>query len=53
MIKERAEHLMLVDLARNDVGKVSEFGTVNGTRVYGCEKILPCTAYCITCSGKA
>ncbi len=26
--KERAEHNMLVDLARNDVGRVSRFGTV-------------------------
>jgi anthranilate synthase component I len=26
--KERAEHVMLVDLARNDVGRVGRFGTV-------------------------
>ena len=26
--KERAEHVMLVDLARNDVGRIAEYGTV-------------------------
>lgn len=29
--KERAEHIMLMDLARNDVGRVSEFGSVKVT----------------------
>jgi anthranilate synthase component 1 len=29
--KERAEHLMLVDLGRNDVGRVARFGTVRLT----------------------
>ncbi|MCD8218490.1 MAG: chorismate-binding protein, partial [Clostridiales bacterium] len=29
--KELAEHVMLVDLARNDMGRISEFGTVKVT----------------------
>ncbi len=29
--KERAEHLMLVDLARNDVGRIANFGSVSVT----------------------
>ncbi|SCP96635.1 anthranilate synthase component I [Anaerobium acetethylicum] len=30
--KEKAEHVMLVDLARNDMGRISEFGTVKVTQ---------------------
>src|SRR5207237_6205234 len=29
--KERAEHVMLIDLGRNDLGRVAEFGTVKVT----------------------
>ncbi len=36
--KERAEHLMLLDLARNDIGRVAEAGSVNVTESYGCER---------------
>ena len=36
--KERAEHIMLVDLARNDVGRVAEFGTVRVTEFMEIER---------------
>jgi len=36
--KERAEHVMLVDLGRNDVGRVSEAGTVEVTDMMHIEK---------------
>ena len=35
--KERAEHLMLLDLGRNDVGRVATAGSVNVTDSYGVE----------------
>jgi anthranilate synthase component 1 len=36
--KERAEHVMLVDLGRNDIGKVSKFGTVHVNEFMAIEK---------------
>jgi len=36
--KERAEHLMLVDLGRNDIGRVARFGTVEVTKFMEIEK---------------
>jgi len=36
--KERAEHLMLIDLARNDIGRIAKTGTVKVTEQYVVEK---------------
>jgi anthranilate synthase component 1 len=36
--KERAEHVMLVDLGRNDVGRVARYGTVAVTELMRIEK---------------
>ncbi len=36
--KERAEHIMLVDLGRNDVGRVSEFSSVRPERIMFVER---------------
>jgi len=36
--KERAEHLMLIDLARNDVGRIAETGSVQVTEAFGIER---------------
>ena len=36
--KELAEHNMLVDLGRNDLGKVSKFGTVQVEKLHSIER---------------
>jgi anthranilate synthase component I len=36
--KERAEHLMLIDLARNDIGRIAKVGSVKVTEAFAVER---------------
>jgi anthranilate synthase component I len=36
--KERAEHVMLIDLARNDIGRIAKTGSVKVTEQFGIER---------------
>ena len=50
--KERAEHTMLVDLARNDVGRVCKFGSVEVSEFMGIEKFSHVQHMVSTVQGK-
>ena len=50
--KERAEHVMLVDLARNDVGRVAEYGSVEVSEVMHVERYSHVMHISSTVSGK-
>jgi anthranilate synthase component 1 len=50
--KERAEHLMLLDLGRNDVGRVSELGTVKVVESFAVERFSAVMHISSTVEGK-
>jgi anthranilate synthase component 1 len=50
--KERAEHIMLVDLGRNDVGRVAKYGTVQLSDVMTIERYSHVMHICSTVSGR-
>jgi anthranilate synthase component 1 len=50
--KERAEHIMLVDLGRNDVGRVARYGTVQLSDVMTIERYSHVMHLCSTVSGR-
>ena len=50
--KERAEHVMLVDLARNDVGRVAEYGSVELSDVMHVERYSHVMHISSTVTGK-
>ncbi len=50
--KERAEHLMLLDLARNDVGRVAEIGSVQVTESFVIERYSHVMHICSNVEGR-
>ncbi len=50
--KERAEHLMLLDLGRNDVGRVAELGTVRVVESFAVERFSHVMHLSSTVEGK-
>jgi anthranilate synthase component 1 len=51
--KERAEHLMLLDLGRNDVGRVAELGSVHVTQSFAIERFSHVMHISSTVEGRA
>ena len=50
--KERAEHIMLVDLGRNDLGRVSEPGSVELSEVMSVERYSHVMHICTNVTGR-
>jgi anthranilate synthase component 1 len=50
--KERAEHIMLVDLGRNDVGRVTRYGTVELSDALTVERYSHVMHLCSTVTGR-
>jgi len=50
--KDRAEHIMLVDLGRNDVGRVAEFGSVRVDEMMQIERYSHVMHICSNVTGK-
>jgi anthranilate synthase component 1 len=50
--KERAEHIMLVDLGRNDVGRVARYGTIQLSDVMAVERYSHVMHICSNVTGR-
>jgi anthranilate synthase component 1 len=51
-VKERAEHIMLLDLGRNDLGRVARYGTVQLSDVMSIERYSHVMHICSTVTGR-